>query len=298
MAILQWNIRGYKPNLIPLTLLITSIAPDIFCLQETKFADNICKYNGYKPYHYINNKNKIACGGTSIFVKLNLPQNEIVLTTTLQAKAVRVTTHRPITICSIYISPDENFSKQQLLDLKSQLPTPFIILGDFNSHSSLWGTQITDTKGKIIEDFLRENDICILNDKSPTYLDPRYYTTTSVDLTFCSPELVSQLKWSVLDNTHDSDHYPIVISSDLPSNTYVPEFFNYKKANWTALSDDCKKKLNSKSEKSFEYFQHTLIPIIEEHIPKSTPKKRKNKCWFNLECQLAIEEKKSPKKSY
>merc|ERR1711867_133655 len=145
--------------------------------------------------------------------------------------------------------------------------------------------------------FLRENDICILNDKSPTYLDPRRYTTTSVDLTWGHPELVSQLKWSALEDTHDSDHYSIIISSDLSLNTHIPEFFNYKKANWTALSDECKEKLNSKSEKSFECFQHTLASIIEKHIPKSSPKQRKNKCWFNLECQLATLEKKSSKKS-
>ena len=156
MNILQWNIRGYLANLTSLTQLINSITSDIFCLQETKLPNKNYNYNGYKPYHYINDKNKIASGGTSIFVKLNLPQDELVLITTLQAQAVRVTTHRPITICSIYIPPNENFSKQQLLDLKSQLPTPFIILGDFNSHSPLWGTQNIDTKGKIIEDFLRE----------------------------------------------------------------------------------------------------------------------------------------------
>ena len=38
-----------------------------------------------------------------------------------------------------------------------QLPSPFLILGDFNAHSPVWGSPNTNTRGQIIEDFITSN---------------------------------------------------------------------------------------------------------------------------------------------
>ena len=74
VSVLQWNIRGYLANQTSLDRLIKNTTPNVFCLQETKFPHaNYC-YNGYKPYHHINNKNKIASGGSSVYVKNNRRQ--------------------------------------------------------------------------------------------------------------------------------------------------------------------------------------------------------------------------------
>ena len=52
-----------------------------------------------------------------------------------------------------------------------QLPSPYILLGDFNGHNILWGGQNNDSRGEliVIENFITKNDICIMNDKSYTY---------------------------------------------------------------------------------------------------------------------------------
>ena len=141
--ILQWNLRSLRQRIIPLGLLINSISSDVLCLQETKLEDTNFTYNNYNTYHYINENKKIAAGGTSIFVKRSIPQSEIHLNTNLQAKAVRITLNKPLTICSVYIAPDEKFIKQQLIDLYEQLNTPFIILEDFNAHSPLWDKKLS-----------------------------------------------------------------------------------------------------------------------------------------------------------
>ena len=42
----------------------------------------------------------------------------------------------------------------------------FIIMGDFNSHSNVWGCRDTDQKGRIIEDVINRNNLLLYNNKS------------------------------------------------------------------------------------------------------------------------------------
>ena len=47
-----------------------------------------------------------------------------------------------------------------------------MLVGDFNGHSKVWGCSDTNDRGEIIEDVIAENDLCLLNEKQPTYLHP------------------------------------------------------------------------------------------------------------------------------
>ena len=163
--LIQWNIRGLRANYASgLQPLIQTHNPNVICLQETKLKNNY-DINRYKAYHHINNNNNnlIASGGSSIFVKSSLLQRQIPLTTDLQAVAVRITSHKPITICSIYLPPGDNPTLNQLVDLHDQLPKPLLIVGDFNAHSPLWYSEDTlDRRGKVVEDLLSRNDTFLL----------------------------------------------------------------------------------------------------------------------------------------
>ena len=110
MSILQWNIRSLTKNYGPgLKPLIDTLDPSVICLQETKLSSKEYSLSGYTPYHHINKENLVAAGGTSIFVKKDVLHRHLKLNTTLQAVAVRVTTYRPITICSLYLPPGRPF---------------------------------------------------------------------------------------------------------------------------------------------------------------------------------------------
>ena len=74
--------------------------------------------------------------------------------------------------------------------------------------------------------------------------------------------------------------------------SYIPQFYNFKRVNWEGFSQECKEKLNLNSNKTLTSFSETLHTLIKKYIPKSSPKPRKNKSWFNEECRLAIEKKK------
>ena len=170
-SILQWNCRGLKANYNEILILTTLLAPSVICLQETflKQTDMI-SFKNYILYNYITDANQKASGETSIFIKSDIPHRPIDINSNLQAIAVNVTLSKPMTICSIYLPPHNIFSKQDLENFINQLSRPFILLGDFNSHSKLWGCSDTYDKGAIIENFIAENDLCLCNNKQATYL--------------------------------------------------------------------------------------------------------------------------------
>ena len=86
-------------------------------------------------------------------------------------------------------SPSFSLNSQHLDSLLQQLPSPYIILGDFNGHNIFWGGKNNDSRGELIENFLTKNDICIMNDKSYTYLSTSAKSFSSIDLSFCHPSL-------------------------------------------------------------------------------------------------------------
>ena len=213
--IIQWNCRGLKPNYNEVSLLISEYNPSVFCFQETflKPDDNI-SLRGFNIYNYVHTDCLRPSGGASIFVKSSFPQRKIDLQTELQATAVSVTLDREITICSVYIPPSFSLNSQHLDNLLQQLPSPYILLGDFNGHNILWGGQNNDSRGELIENFITKNDICIMNDKSYTYHSPRTKSFTSIDLSFCHPSLFLDYNWSVCEDQHNSDHFPIIIEQN------------------------------------------------------------------------------------
>ena len=216
--IIQWKCRGLKPNYNEVSLLISEYNPSVFCFQETflKPDDNI-SLQGFNIYNYVHTDCLRPSGGASIFVKSSFLQRKIDLQTELQATAVSVTLDREITICSVYIPPSFSLNSQHLDNLLQKLPSPYILLGYFNGHNILWGGQNNDSRGELIENFITKNDICIMNDKSYTYHSPSTNSFTSIDLSFCHPSLFLDYNWSVCEDQHNSDHFPIIIEQ----NTFI-----------------------------------------------------------------------------
>ena len=301
-SILQWNCRGLKANYNEILILTTLLAPSVICLQETflKRTDMI-SFKNYTLYNYITDANQKASGGTSIFVKSDIPHRPININSNLQAIAVNVTLSKPITICSIYLPPHDNFSKQDLENLINQLPRPFILLGDFNSHSKLWGCTDTNDKGAIIENFIAENDLCLFNNKQATYLHSPTRKYFSLDLAICSPNIYLDFNWSVLDDLHGSDHFPIVIKEiDSDPEEHHPRW-NLNKANWETFSLLCEETITPdlfKTANDIECFTKTLIDIAEKCIPKTSTNYKRNKPWFNDEVKTAIKKRKSALRTF
>ena len=115
--LIQWNCRGLKANFNELLLLLTGLCPSIICLQERFFkpSDNL-NIRGYTLYNHIN-----KAGGSSVIINNSVPQSQIPLNTNLQAVAVKVTLHKTIHVCSIYLPPGDLFN---IADLESISTAP------------------------------------------------------------------------------------------------------------------------------------------------------------------------------
>ena len=212
-----------------------------------------------------------------MFIKRNIPHSQILLNTTLQATAVKITLHRPITICSIYLPPSANIDISDLDAIVTQLPSPVLLLGDFNAHSPLWGCNSLDTKGKICEDLLNRHNLCILNNKTPTYLHPATGSRTAIDLSICDHSLMLDLAWSVHDDLCGSDHFPIIIKNNKPAIFSSVARWKLDKADWETFQYLCEEQLNSKYITDIDTFSSNLITIAEKTIPKTNPNSNRTK---------------------
>ena len=159
MSILQWNCRGFKVNFNELSILNSQYNPQAICLQEThlKVTDNAAMrhftlYNAFSP------ESERAKGGASILVRQGVIHSQVPLKSNLQAIAVRLTSFKTLTICSLYIPPSHRLCFQDLDELVQQLPKPYLLLGDFNSHNPLWGSNSTSDKGTKVEHFINQNN--------------------------------------------------------------------------------------------------------------------------------------------
>lgn len=136
------------------------------------------------------------------------------------------------TICCIYIHPNENITNHQISQLINQLPPPFLLLGDFNGKHTLWGNTTENAIGRMIEQAVIATDACILNTGDHTHLHVQTGSTSAIDLSICSSNLVDSVTWRVLDDLYGSDHYPIIIETIDEEQIVREPRYNINKANW------------------------------------------------------------------
>ena len=90
-------------------------------------------------------------------IKKSIPHRQISLKTNLQAVAVTLSLHKTMTLCSIYIPPSYPLGGNELDQLISQLPSPFILIGDMNAHITIYGNAPNNSKGNTLENFIGHN---------------------------------------------------------------------------------------------------------------------------------------------
>ena len=236
-------------------------------------------------------------GGAGILIRKDIPHSLLNLNTNIQALACRISTPQPITLCSVYLPPSKTWKAADLLSLVAQLPPPILFLGDFNAHNTLWGCVSTDFKGQEISEFMSSCNMCLLNDKTPTYIHPATGSHSSIDLAFCDPSLYLDFIWKVHDDLCGSDHLPIILTR---SNTPIlddNQRWKLKLADWDSFSDFCTEEFYYDSDQhttiSMEEFTSKLLAVANKTIPKTSKVPRiVRKPWFSDDCKRAIAERK------
>lgn len=212
LKIIQWNIRGVFNNLENLRYLLEEQKPDIIMLEETWFKSRD-KFN-HKDY-VIYRKDRIdGYGGIAALIHREIIHREIgpmqgPIPEKCQIQMFELVTHK-IIISNVYFHPSNRITQsllEKFLDFSSY---PIIMLGDFNSHHSLWGSEWKDQNGENVASFIRENNLVVLNDGSPTRFQRPNLRKSIVDLAICSQSLAHKFVWMVHQDPGSSDHFPII----------------------------------------------------------------------------------------
>ena len=170
----------------------------------------------------------------------------------------------------------------------------YLILGDFNGHSHLWGANQENERGKIVEILIECHNLILLNDSVYTRFDTFHQTSSLLDLSLCHPSIYMGVACEISSDRLGSYHHPIIITAntyDNPVPERVPKW-NFKKDKWDAFQDQCiieiTPDLFNDAEDKMAIFSSTLLDIAADNIPKTSPfPKRKAKPWFDEDCQAA-----------
>ena len=311
--ILQWNCRGLVSHWAESKTFFLLLAPIIIALQETWLLPtdpyNLSLFN-YSLYRYDETDGERRHGGAALYINNDFVHDQLTLNTPLQAVACTVRLNgRQIDICSIYIPPntDNSTIERHLNHLISQFAHPFLLLGDFNAHSPMWGrhTRTSDGRGDIIEHFLDIHQLVLLNKGDNTHFSLAHNTESAIDLSICSPQICPLFEWSVDCDIRHSDHYPIQIKTTfrLDSDTvssFLPRW-NLKRADWDRFQDICNvdhEQFNN-PEQAITYITDTILSAANTSIPSTTPSpRRKLVPWWSQEVAQAIARRKRAFRAY
>ena len=311
MSIVQWNCRGYRGNFEDLkALIMNQRRPECICLQET-FHGDVAPYppRGYtlkaaQPVIQYQPHTRPSRGVITL-IRQDIPYYHIPLNTQLEAIALRINLDGEVTICNIYITPNETLTTNQLQSLIDQLPRPFILLGDLNARSTVWGDTETNPHGRSVEDLLLASDVCVMNTGSPTHIHIQTGTESCIDMALSSPDLICDFTWRTLDDCFNSDHLPIVISK-VPENTTNDNpnlSYNLDKADWVKyrrLTITPNEFFNENE--NIDILVENLNNIIHNAAIDSIPvKKASTKYpipWWNDKCHETQKERKKALRKY
>ena len=293
--ILQWNCRGLRANYQDLQTIIRWRSPLIIGLQETKLAPAVkSTVKGYSVFRKDTDSETIAHGGVLLAVHHSLPARQLPLRSSLQVVAARVhLVHRELTVCSIYLPPGIPLPLDELRRLLLELPAPVLVVGDFNAHSTAWGCDTTGTRGHLLESFISDESLCVLNTGQCTHFTMPSGQTSALDLSLASPQLAQVFNWSVHDDPLGSDHFPVWLRyEEDPVLGNRPPRWNVRKADWSQFKVSIEAEMLSRADPSAmstEDFTGILLNSADGCVPKTSCQPRHTPVpWWTKECGDAI----------
>lgn len=282
-----------------LRILIARCSPACICLQETLLGDsNHPSPPGYCGFYSHTLAGQGHHGGTAIFVRSDVPFIPVQLNTPLQAVAVKIFINRFYTLCSLYLPPGDPVDKLDLMNLVRNIPSPFLLLGDFNGRHPLWDSDAINPRGVLLASFIEDEDLEVLNSGDVTHFHSPTGTFTAIDLSLCSSASFMDFRWSVLPDLYGSDHFPILLQSIDSVPQSRPPRWRLDKADWQLFEDlsfpartvaeigNC-----DEAAKNFTDVLHSAatqsIPRTSGHFPKRPVP------WWNADCATAVKEKRA-----
>lgn len=310
LTILQWNAQGllnHGPELIKYLELHKDEKYHLICIQETWFNNDrilqIPEYTGF-----FRNRETQLKGGCAIYVHDTINYEYPIHDKEFEMQHMKIhVSGSKISVVNFY-NPCKKLNDSILNRLTNKIEhNQFLIVGDFNAHNPLWGSEKTDQNGTTVENFIHEKDFVILNDGAGTRIDPRSGKFSCLDLSITSPKLSSKCSWSVMQHTFGSDHFPIftqlLLDGPQKVNSYAenenkeePNTWSFKNIDWSVFAERCENITEcsgnfTDAKKMYTYFMKRLKDIIKEIMPPRGKKKHDPVPWWTKDCTKSIKER-------
>lgn len=284
VVVLQWNSQSMRAKKHELVRLISKFCPSVIAVSETWLKPGTrFRISGYSC---LRDDRADGHAGSALLIRRSLPFSQILLPSLPPGINVVGIRSLNISFISVYMPHPNSQLIPDLLLLLSSVPSPVVLMGDFNGHNTVWGHSHSDLFGLSLLDIFDESNLCLLNDGSPTRrVLPSQNPKSAVDLSLCSSSLYSLISWKILPLSYGSDHFPIVMSIFLNSNSISP-FCNpcpslkYKLsgADWSAYSSALDLTLDSSMPSVddiplllYNTFIESIISCADLHIPLKKP---------------------------
>ena len=299
-VIIQWNLNGIRTRKKSgeLQRLIAEYDPVCLCLQH--IGDYDTTINNYK---LVSQSIKTTTElGTAIYVRNNITVDNIIIQSSecqYSATTIHLSKNNKFSICNIYNQPSFNYNLENIRNIITNLPEPYILMGDFNAHSPIWDENCleADNPGRKIELLMDELNLNCLNEENTyTYLSHTNGAMSSIDITMCSTQIIDRFEWCTLEDRYTSDHAPILITCLRETEQERPTRYITDHADWT------KYKITASSipefneelhiEESYQILKNCIITAADNSIPKSKTKKGKKEVpWWSKELKELLIEK-------
>ena len=120
-----------------------------------------------------------------------------------------------IELCNAIIqSVYKTLNKQFILPPLQQGNKPHFVIGDFNSHNTLWGYSTTGTDGDAVEQWAESSNLSLIHDaKLPkSFNSARWKKGYNPDLIFASISIGNMCEKYNLDSISHTQHRPICVT--------------------------------------------------------------------------------------
>ena len=308
--IVQWNCRSAINKKHDLIYIINKYDPFVIALSETWLKPEFCFK--ISKYSCIREDRRDGYGGVAILIKNSLPYSILTLPSHSDDFSIVAISVKNICYVSIYVPHPSSNILNEISNVFSFLPRPFLVLGDFNSHHQSWGCSTTNCYGVKLLEIIDTHNLCILNSGVPTRRTLPNEGLSAVDLSISTPNLASSVSWYPLSSTFGSDHFPLIIQLPFNNNeTYIKRktFRKYRltDANWEPYKKKIEHKIPSlpkicKGEevKCAAALTRTIQEVADKTFPlkNSWSGKIPSPPWWDKECTEAIRKRKEMEKNY
>lgn len=215
------------------------------------------------------------------------------------------------TLIGVYIPPHDeiNFYLNLITNCITLSRTDRIIItGDFNAKSTMWGNQVSDSRGAALVQLLSQHSLTVLNDPNSLPTFETDYSRSWIDVTAASHTLSqSGFHWSILDGLMFTDHRLIIFYfSDQQTHASKKLTFagkqilleTLKNSDWLQKASQADLISGNALDLTLEKFYKMYNDIAQANLRKVKNGARKPNSWWTTDLQRERSQVRRLRKSY